>query len=352
MRLSPKHWLVSNSLRNFPPLPTFTYSLCFAMSSDPTQVFQHAYYIGNFLSGILYGVELVMYFMTLQALLRNKSRSWGQVKFLLLFSTTMLCLLTVDVSTNSVWGEQMWITFRDQPGGVPTYISKHVVDWYEILGTTSVAVMILMGDAFIIYRCFVIWNQRLWIIAFPILMWLGTLALAICQLVASAVPNGSFFGGRAINFGIPYYTLSISLNVIMSSLIIGRILYISKKVEAALGHKRACMYTSVSATIVESALPYALIGFMFLVPYGLSSETAIGFGQVYAKLTCLAPQFIILRVARGIAWDHSVVTGQQDATNMTFDAEKNQSNTLHPTSGLLSQHSQGTLRKDDGSFYE
>lgn len=45
------------------------------------------------------------------------------------------------------------------------------------------------------------------------------------------------------------------------------------------------MYTSVASMLIESALPYTAVGIMFLVPYALGSGTAIGFGQVWAKLT-------------------------------------------------------------------
>ena len=102
-----------------------------------TAVFEHAYYIGSYMSGILYGmlssptarrikmislvligVELVMYCSTLRKLLRRakNGQSW---KFFFLYSTILVLLLTIDISVNAVWGEEMWITHRDDEGGVP-----------------------------------------------------------------------------------------------------------------------------------------------------------------------------------------------------------------------------------------
>jgi hypothetical protein len=131
-----------------------------------TAVFEHSYYIGNYMSGILYGVynlcpqpaisrpdvvhasgvELAMYFVTLQAckLSRKKDR------FFALYSTALLILLTIDISANAMWGEQMWITFRDAPGGPPAFIAQDLSVWYQIVGSSSVVVLIFMGDAFLV----------------------------------------------------------------------------------------------------------------------------------------------------------------------------------------------------------
>lgn len=44
------------------------------------------------------------------------------------------------------------------------------------------------------------------------------------------------------------------------------------------------MYTNVVAILVESAASYSLVGIAFLIPYAMGSDTAIGIGQVWAKL--------------------------------------------------------------------
>lgn len=62
----------------------------------------------------------------------------------------MLLLLTIDISVNAVWGEQMWITFRDSAGGVLGFIVTETSVWYQTLGSTSVVAMIFMGDALLV----------------------------------------------------------------------------------------------------------------------------------------------------------------------------------------------------------
>ena len=133
-----------------------------------TAVFEHAYYIGSYMSGILYGmlssptvrrmkmislvligVELVMYCSTLRKLLRRakNGQSW---KFFFLYSTVLVLLLTIDISVNAVWGEEMWITHRDDEGGVPAFIVTQLSVWYQALGSSSAVALIFMSDAMLV----------------------------------------------------------------------------------------------------------------------------------------------------------------------------------------------------------
>lgn len=89
-----------------------------------------------------------MYFTTIRRLLQ-RSVSGRHRTFFFLYSTVLLVLLTIDISTNAVWAEQMWITFRDDPG-VPTYIAQDLRVWYQIVGSTSVVAMVLLGDALLV----------------------------------------------------------------------------------------------------------------------------------------------------------------------------------------------------------
>jgi len=287
--------------------------------SDALTLFEHSYYIGNYMSGILYGVELVMYFMTLQGLFRkgNHNSAKGR-RFFAIYSTALLLLVTIDVSTNAVWGEQMWITNQ---ANVPLFIVTQTSVWYQTLSSTSVVAMIFMGDAFLLYRLFVIYGSSYLVIAVPALAYLAAFSLAIIELILSGKPGGDFFHGKTINFGTPYYTITIAINIFVTLFIVVRLLKLGKAVSRALGPNSAKMYTSIASMLIESAAPYSMVGIMFLIPYALGNGTAISFGQVWAKLACLSPQLIVLRVVTGKAWGREVIT--QAESNVQFMVRPN-----------------------------
>lgn len=140
--------------------------------SEPAslKVFEHAFYIGSYLSAILYGcfqalltfvvctnlrysgIALILYFSILRAILSKKGGDGVPQKktFSIVLSTALILLITIDNIANAFWGEQMWITFRDAPGGVPQFIEQQSSVWYQVLGSTSSVVLVLLGDALLV----------------------------------------------------------------------------------------------------------------------------------------------------------------------------------------------------------
>lgn len=164
--------------------------------------FEHAFYIGSYLSGIIYGAQIVMFYLTIRNLLNTSSQdSKRSTLFTIGLSTALFLLVSIDVSTNAIFGEQAWITFRDlYPGGPPQWIAMNTAVWYETLSTTSVAGLIFLSDAFLvrllialssklritkklmltqIYRCFIIWNSRKIILVIAGIIYLAGLCTSL-----------------------------------------------------------------------------------------------------------------------------------------------------------------------------
>lgn len=150
------------------------------------------------------------------------------------------------------------------------------------------------------------------------------------SLIQSAVPNANFFQKSTTNFSVPWISLSSGLNIIVTALIAGRILYVRYKygrvLSQASGHS-TFSYTGVVAILVESALPLSIVGIIFSIflSKGLSSAIFLAVTDgacivslmLWAKISAhdhlihyqaLAPQLIILRVAMGQAWERNTLT--------------------------------------------
>ncbi|EPS93649.1 hypothetical protein FOMPIDRAFT_1153804 [Fomitopsis schrenkii] len=290
--------------------------------SSPTAVFEHAYYIGGQIGMILYGVQLVLFFATINAFRKKDLRRHRSDLFFAIYSTVLTLLVTIDISTNAVWGEQMWITSRTQPGGVEGFLATQTSVWYQTLSSTSVVALIFMSDALLIYRTYVLFSSNFLVIILPILVYLAAFSLAIIELVIAGEPSGNFFGARAASFGVPYYVLTICLNILLTLMIVIRLTILARSVRETMGASAARLYTGVAALIVESAAPYAAMGIMFLVPYALGRDLSIGFGQVWAKLTCIAPTLIIYRVLTRRAWDQDTVSVVTSGRKAPISAEE------------------------------
>jgi hypothetical protein len=83
--------------------------------------------------------------------------------------------------------------------------------------------------------------------------------MGIMTVVQGAIPGSNFFRGKVVDFGVPWASLSVSLNVTITALISYRILRarsIIKKLREGEGSKSLNVYVGIAAIFIESALPF------------------------------------------------------------------------------------------------
>ncbi|KAG1744677.1 uncharacterized protein EDB91DRAFT_1220872 [Suillus paluster] len=265
-------------------------------------LFQNSFYISNAFNSILYGVELVLYFNTIQAYLEKRLEHRSSDKFYMIFSSILLFLITIFVATQSVLGQEMWVINAGYPGGAAAYFAAYVSAWYQTMGSVASILLQLMSDGLLIHRCFTVWCGSYRVIIVPCCLWTASLVFGILVLITSGSPNGDFYEGLAARVGLVYFSLTIGLNVATTCLICGRIMFHAMRMRDHLGPEVSKTYFTAVAMVVESALPYTLFGIAFLVSFGLDSDTSILFLTFYGMFTCISPQMLILRVVRRRAW--------------------------------------------------
>ncbi|KAL7284302.1 hypothetical protein ACG7TL_001586 [Trametes sanguinea] len=247
--LQPEGFLVS------PPNPTMAGSL-----------FQHSYYIVNNLNAILYGVVLVLYFRILRLMYNNRKRTFMDT-FMVVFSTVLVLLNTIFWTTQTYFGEMMWITHADYPGGSDQYWADFGSVWYQIWGMAASA-------------------------AHP------------CLLFESGRPHGNYFLGIATVFVTAYTASTFAFNVIVTGLIVGRIVAVGRRLGCSQDFR---VYTGAVALVVESALPFTVFSAVYLVTYAMGSNISMAF-SFYAMFTCISPLLITLRVLSRRAWTRDSCT--------------------------------------------
>ncbi|KAJ2987416.1 hypothetical protein NUW54_g9431 [Trametes sanguinea] len=287
-------------------------------------LFQNSFYVVNNINAILYGVELVLYFMTLRQIFRIRNRT-RMDKFLVVFSTVLLVLNTIYWTTQTYFGQQMWVVHADYPGGMDAFLSAYVAIWYQTWGSAAVMVSNLMADALMMYRLYVIWDNAL-IVVFPAMIWLGSFGeyqfhfavavsvvlldvalIDLCIHAASCLgllyesgrPDGNYFVGISTKFGTAWNSLTFSFNVIVTSLICGRIIYIGRRL--SFSDEGTRVYTGAVSIIIESALPFTIGSMAYVITYGIGSDVAVAF-SCYSMFTAISPQLIALRVLMRRAW--------------------------------------------------
>ncbi|KAJ7151471.1 hypothetical protein C8R46DRAFT_1349506 [Mycena filopes] len=315
-----------------------------SLLDSPTELsFERSFYIGSYLTAVLYGMQLVMFFLSNYFLLYSSSDARRESFFYIFYSSTMLILWTIASSCNAYFGEQIWISHRDVPGGPAAYLNANLSASYNTLGTVTGICMNFLADGLLLYRAYVIWGSSFKIIALPVVLYFGAMSMAILLIYESAIPGASFFDGDSVSFGVPYFWMTISLNIITTALICGRLLAVRNRVRAILGEQYCQTYTGVVAVLLESALPFTALGIVYVISYARNSPYSFAFLQIWADFCAISPQLIILRVAMGKAWSKNTVAS---VSVLVFDhrAEKGQMNDtgIGLDITLPHAHSQGT----------
>ena len=92
--------------------------------------------------------------------------------------------------------------------------------------------------------------------------------MSILLLVQLSQPGSNLWTHVSISFGIPYWSISIALNVIVTLLIVGRLVYWRRKISFI---QSSNLYTSIITMLVESAALYTIFALIFVISYALNS---------------------------------------------------------------------------------
>ncbi|KAJ3791236.1 hypothetical protein GGU11DRAFT_674725 [Lentinula aff. detonsa] len=293
-------------------------------SGSPVDLpFERSFYIGNILGGIFYGLQIYTSFHSVHLTLNSSSNQRMKV-FYIGYGLLMLLCMSFSMIANSLLGQELWIEHRNDPGGPIAYWNNHsdLATWYAVLGSAANMFGNFMGDALLLYRLYVFFAGRWYIVVVPFVVFLTSSTLAIVSIIKSVrlptyVLHGHWQSKVAIYF-VPCILLSCLLNAMITILITARLYLARREIRKIMPENIALKvpYTGVIAILVESALPFTLLGIAYAVILITKSPWGVVFSLIWSYYLGLAPQLIILRVAMGRAWSKD--TSAQLMTSIQF----------------------------------
>jgi hypothetical protein len=107
--------------------------------------------------------------------------------------------------------------------------------------------------------------------------------LAIFTIVETALPNRSvLISGNPVHVAVAWISLTVSLNVIVTSMICFRLLQARARTLGVLPPEMSKMYTSVVAVLIESAAPFTIIGLCLVVVTAKNSPLTFAFSDIWS----------------------------------------------------------------------
>ncbi|KAF7350814.1 hypothetical protein MSAN_01643000 [Mycena sanguinolenta] len=196
-----------------------------------------------------YGIYVMLFCICIYILL-NRPRNLGN-SILLVTAIALFTLATVQAVINLVLGAAD-IDNIDIP-------YDQLVDGADVV----YALNNFIADGLVIYRCYVVWNNNIFVTILPILMLIVTTVLGV---VVSFDLTLSFY---------PFFGLSLATNVLVTMLTAGRIWWISRYARAYLKTAEQRRYASAIAIIIESGMLYSATVLAHLIVISIPSVSIL-----------------------------------------------------------------------------
>ncbi|KAJ7754599.1 hypothetical protein B0H16DRAFT_1832669 [Mycena metata] len=261
-------------------------------------------YIGVFIGNILYGFYLSVFIESSLLLWRKQKGTRASSKYVIATSALMFILITMRCVIDTV----RCIVAFDNEGisfGPPNTTLGVITNACWLMVTA-------VGDAFLIYRTFIVWKRNWLIIILPTLLFLANFACAIWILYSFITFDVTkpIFGPITMSINAFGY-LTLFTNLLCSGLISFRILSVRRKVTGLVSGNSGRsddLAARVVSIMVESAATYTLLLVVQLVTSSLNSYISYIATDCTPATIGIVFSYIIIRVSRGSSYGDSTIS--------------------------------------------
>lgn len=284
----------------------------------------HSLFIAINLDFVAGGLSLCLAGVTLISFLRLPSEV-RKTKLPFLLLSLALCLIYVVHATIDTYIVKTVMSF-----GSVSLTEEEMKSKLEVASTTDSMIQIVtsvVSNSTMIYRCYILYSDRLWVLALPVLLELASIGTGIPAAFVTIRSTGLVaLGERTItSLTATWFFLSVAVNVVVTSLIIFKLLIaqhrLAKNMENHTGRSKEKSrsgvwtkmthgnskvrggYMGVVSILAESSLPLAAAGIAAGVTMASGYYWNYVFNTIWYAFCALCPQIMTFRIMRGWAWD-------------------------------------------------
>ncbi|EKM58160.1 uncharacterized protein PHACADRAFT_252245 [Phanerochaete carnosa HHB-10118-sp] len=202
-------------------------------------------------------------------------------------------------------------------------------DLHQFIADCVVSVADFLGDLILIYRCWIIWSCQYYIIVLPLLTSAGGL---ICASVVGKLvwgTTGANVSPSIVPLGLASFVLPLCTNVIVTSLMVGRIWYMSRGTAELYKVAGSSATRKAIHVMVESGMLYFAVQLVFVVVYGLNLPSDVIMIAIAVQTYGIASTLIIIHV--GLGFSSEQTTNQAALSDMAWVPPSQVTATQKPT---------------------
>ncbi|KAJ7040055.1 hypothetical protein C8F04DRAFT_273259 [Mycena alexandri] len=273
------------------------------------------------LESLLYGIFLVCFFANLYIRVSKhanpiqfRTRAWWNPVVV----STMAIFLTYSGHwiLTAVRFSQALLSGSLNTEAALLYYGPESSQRTQVVRSALAEITVLIGDAVIIHRLWLIWNRNLSIVVLPMISWVGVLVcgVAVAYLFSQSHAGHNLFSTRAGGWVTANWALPMTTNVYCTALITWQI-WSTSRVVKDLGDG---VLMPVLVILIESAAIWTAWAVFFGVAYQRDSLSLFIAKDLTPSIVALTNMCIHLRV--GLGWSRTSVQGTSRSGVMTSDA--------------------------------
>ena len=112
------------------------------------------------------------------------------------------------------------------------------------------------------------------------------IAMGVMLLYQSSQPRSSIWNAVVVSFSLPYFSLSIALNTLLTLMIVIRLILHSRNIQAVMGVPVGTggLYKAIITMLIESSALYAVNSLLFIVPWATGNRSSDFFLSTLAEI--------------------------------------------------------------------
>ncbi|KAJ3988526.1 hypothetical protein F5890DRAFT_1491209 [Lentinula detonsa] len=280
--------------------------------------------VSIFIQTLLYGAYTVVFVLTIWILVWRRPAGQGINKLMLWISIVMFILATMHICVNYTRIFMAFITYRNAEGG-PAAFFNILSNFTQIFGSAIYVTQTLVGDSVVLVRCYIVWGRQWYIVAFPMLLLLGSTASGIGILYSFAhIGDTQIFALELQNWIVSFFSLTLSTNFICTALVAYRIWYVNRSI-MKFTHRS---WNPVMLLVIESGAIYSATLLSLLILYKAQSWFQYVLLDAISPIVGLVFSMIIVRIGLGLI----APTGETRNSLRTFPSTTRASGTRHSAS--------------------
>ncbi|KAF8639085.1 hypothetical protein AX16_010391 [Volvariella volvacea WC 439] len=266
--------------------------------------------VGLFMESIFYGTVLCIFLVTFFSCIRvlihpeNTFKQLHEINWKMMIAAILMFIFgTMDVAFGLVRNFDAFIHFD----GDPIDEFSNTDNWVNVMKMACYVAQTFVGDAILLYRCWVVYNRRYLIVLLPTLVWIaGTVSGAMTIWAEATLSNNNadslLNASKIVPFITSMLSLTLAVNVIVTSMIVWRI----HSVRRPLKHRSVLSMddgplANVLRVLIESGLMYTISIVILFILYMANNNGQFGVSNAVVQIIGITFNLIITRVDRGRA---------------------------------------------------